>query len=117
MSDVRIAIAILALSLAACGGSQSTSEVEAGVQSYLIGGVIAQLPDGPGIEFMIRHEAIPHFVSVGGDTVGMHSMTMGFPVAGDVSLESFAVGDSVQFRFEVRWGGSPPLQVVSIEKR
>jgi Cu/Ag efflux protein CusF len=117
MKAVRITMVILALSLAACGGSQSTSEVEAGVQSYMVGGVIAQLPAGPGTEFMIKHEAIPHFVSAGGDTVGMHSMTMGFPVARDVRLESFAVGDSVQFRFEVRWGGSPPLQVVSIEKR
>ena len=103
----------LAVLIAACG-----AETDQGpVQIYDVRGVVAQLPAGPGKELMIEHEEIPDFVGASGDTVGMEEMTMGFPVAEGVSLEGFAVGDSVRFTFEVRWNGSPPLRLTRMVKR
>jgi hypothetical protein len=116
-----LAVGLLFVAILGCGqqsADESTSGhegVESTVQSYAVRGILAQLPSGPGKELMIRHEAIPEFVSSSGDTVGMDAMTMGFPTADGVSLDAFSVGDSVAFVFRVHWGGSPPLQLISME--
>lgn len=103
--------------LAACGGGGNGGEGEdtTVVQRYEVDGILAQLPSGPGTELMIRHVAIPEFVSASGDTVGMDAMTMGFPPADDLDLEGFAPGDSIRFVFEVRWGGEKPLRLTAME--
>ena len=111
---MRALLLVLALAFAACSGS---IDDEGPVQVYDVRGIVAQLPSGPGTELMIEHEEIPHFVGASGDTVGMNEMTMGFPVAEGVSLEGFAVGDSVQFTFEVRWSGKPPLRLTRMVHR
>lgn len=98
-------------------GEGSTRDDSTPVQRYDVDGVISRLPDGAGTEFMIRHDEIPDFVNASGDTVGMNAMTMGFPVAEELSLEGFAPGDSVRFTFEVRWGGTPPLRLTRLENR
>ncbi len=105
--------------LASCTGSspdpESKREAEAQVvQTYHVDGILTQLPRDPGRELMIRHVAIEDFVSASGDTVGMNSMTMGFPVADESLLDGFAAGDSVRFVFEVRWGGEKPLRLTAL---
>ncbi len=113
-----LGLLVLALSVTSCMGKESTpSSDESTVQTYTARGVVTQLPAGPGTELMISHEAIPDFISARGDTVGMNAMTMGFPVSDGLSLDAISVGDSIDFRFEVRWAGSPPLRVTSIERR
>jgi Cu/Ag efflux protein CusF len=107
-----ILLVFAAAILAACS---SSPEPGGPVQSYDVHGVVAQLPAGPGKEFMIQHDPIPDFVNAEGDTVGMNAMTMGFPPAEDLDLSGFTVGDSIRFTFEVRWGQPGPLRLTRIE--
>lgn len=108
--------------LTGCGGGggrdegSGESEQATNVQRYDVRGIVRQLPGPGGQELMIRHEAIPDFVNSSGEAVGMDAMTMGFPVADEVDLSAFAPGDSVGFVFEVRWDGSPPLRLTSMEE-
>lgn len=112
----HLALTLLATTtLASCSSQREPTAAPA--QTYEVRGVVARLPDGPGTELMISHEAIPDFVNVAGDTVGMNAMTMGFPVAEQVDLEGFVPGDSVLIRFEVRWGQPKPLQLTRMERR
>ncbi len=69
---------------------------------YTVRGEVRALPDpaNPASELMIRHESIAHFRGPGGK-LGMNTMTMPFPVAEGVSLDGIAVGDVVEFTFEV----------------
>ena len=117
----RSALAPLALVLiAACAGTPETSGSGSGsgsVQIYEVGGVITRLPSGPGTELMIRHDAIPGFVNSAGEVIGMNSMTMGFPTDDGLDLSGFAPGDSVGFRFEVRWEQPGPLRITELKKR
>lgn len=109
--------------LVGCGGDASSSKAPAdssaspSVQSYTVRGVVRGLPDAsrPGSDFYVQHEAIPDFVNDEGESVGMGSMAMPFPVADPAILEGVAVGDKVSMRFEVEWEGSPPLRVVAVE--
>lgn len=112
------ALGLLTVSVGCSGTSESDPQAteSAVVQTYHVEGILTQLPSAPGRELMIRHVAIPDFVAASGDTVGMNSMTMGFPVADDSLLEGFAPGDSVRFIFEVRWGGEKPLRLTALER-
>jgi hypothetical protein len=108
--------ALLGLALvAACAGSPETASGP--VQIYEVAGVIAQLPAGPGKELMIRHDEIPDFVNSEGKVIGMKPMTMGFPTGDGLDLTAFAVGDSVGFHLEVRWGQPGPLRITELAKR
>ena len=106
---------LLAFLFCACSGGPE--EPTGPVQVYDVRGVVARLPEGPGTELMITHEEIADFVNAAGDTVGMKAMTMGFPVAEGIELQAFAPGDSVQIRFEVRWGQPAPLRLTEMRKR
>lgn len=108
------ALLVLAL-VAACAGAPETASGP--VQVYEVAGVITRLPTGPGTELMIRHDAIPDFVNSEGSVVGMGAMTMGFPTDEELDLSGFAPGDSIGFRFEVRWGQPGPLRITELEKR
>ena len=102
--------ATLALSVA---GIWSTGCSEAAPESaesqrvvtatYDTRGEITALPtaDQPTSSLLIRHEAIPEFVDESGETVGMNTMTMPFPIAESINLGEFAVGDKVAVTFEV----------------
>ena len=117
-----VVLVVSSFGLVACGGGDgggeeaTTTEEPTDVQRYDVRGIVRQLPGPGGQELMIRHEAIPDFVNSSGEAVGMDAMTMGFPVADEVDLSAFAPGDSVRFVFEVRWGGSPPLRLTSMEE-
>jgi Cu/Ag efflux protein CusF len=107
----------LSLSVAALAGCSEREEPEAQsapaapdasetirVDQYVVRGEVVRLPDpsNPAAEFMVRHEAIPHYRS-SGSKQGMNTMTMPFPVAAELSLEGIAIGDKVELTFEVRF--------------
>jgi Cu/Ag efflux protein CusF len=98
------------IALAAIGASCSREPaLPPADQSYTVRGLIAGLPspDRPASELTIRHEPIPTFMDRDGKRIGMDSMEMPFTPAKGVSLSGLAVGDPVEFTFEVRWKGSP----------
>src|ERR1043165_7939415 len=84
---------------------------------YVVRGKIADLPkpEKPGSSRQIQHEAISDFVGQKGPAP-MKSMTMPFPVAKGVSLDGLAIGDIVEFTFEVRWNSQPHSQITKIVK-
>lgn len=102
--------------LVACSSDPPSPEAEATADVYSTRGVVRALPDPakPGSELQIRHEELPEFKSIDGEVVGMKSMTMPFPIDASM-LDGVAVGDRVSFDFEVRWTGSPPMEVTRLE--
>ena len=114
---LSVFVLVGALLHAGCSGDpeSKTAPGEPAVQTYVVEGILTQLPSAPARELMIRHVAIADFVSASGDTVGMDAMTMGFPVSEESILEGFAPGDSIRFVFEVRWGGARPLRLTAME--
>lgn len=87
-------------------------------QTYTVRGVIDALPDPSDKrrEYLIEHAAIPEFKNNRGETVGMDTMTMPFPMAPDVDVSGLAVGDPVELTFEVRWTGDTKLQVTKLQE-
>lgn len=85
--------------------------------TYTVRGQISQLPDPakPSATLQIHHEAIDDFARRDG-TLGMDSMTMAFPLAPGVSLDGLAVGDMVEFVFELDWDATPTYRVTRIAK-
>lgn len=81
---------------------------------YTVRGEIVSLPEAgnPRADLRIKHEAIDNYRR-GDKVVGMNAMTMPFPVAEGVSLEGLAVGDKVEFVFEVQM---PQYQITRITK-
>lgn len=118
-------VLLAALLVLACGGADSPpggspdADVQAvDVQTYTVRGVVRGLGDSTGTvrEIFVRHEAVPDFVDMSGEVVGMEAMTMPFPITDPRLLEGIAVGDTIEFDFRVSWKGSPPLEVLRIEK-
>lgn len=112
-------LAVLCLVAAACAGSApEVTETAGDVHVYEIRGQVTALPDpaDPLSNLRVRHEAIPHFVSIDGQVVGMDSMNMPFPVAAGLDLSEIAVGDKVRMTFEVEWEGEIPYQATKMEK-
>ena len=74
------------------------------VDQYVVRGEVVRIPgaDDPAAEFMVRHEAIPHY-RASASKLGMNTMTMPFPLAPELSLEGVHVGDKVELTFEVRF--------------
>jgi Cu/Ag efflux protein CusF len=110
---------LVALALLAAAGACTPAAEEAEVHRYTVAGEIVRLPEAgrpDGAEIYIRHEAVPTFVDSKGETVGMEAMTMGFPLARSLDLTGLAAGDRIEFDFEVRWQGSPPVQVTRVVK-
>lgn len=117
------AVVVASVLLAGCGGGPEPDRSGDGTeippdQTYTVRGQVVALPgrDAPGRSLRVRHEAVPDFVGVEGEVVGMASMTMPFPVAQSVSLEGLEVADKVEMTFEVRWEGSQPLRIVELRK-
>jgi Cu/Ag efflux protein CusF len=73
-------------------------------------------PDNPASAFQLRHEAIPDFVDIEGEEVGMESMTMPFPVAVERLPEGLAVGDAVEMTFRLDWEATPAIEVTEVKK-
>ncbi|MCH8114843.1 MAG: copper-binding protein, partial [Chloroflexi bacterium] len=85
---------------------------------YTTRGRIAMLPDltNPTSELRIHHEAIDDFRHGDGSPAPMKSMTMPFPPGPGVSLDGLAIGDVVEFTFEVQWEPTPGMSVTAIRK-
>lgn len=120
-SALAAALLCFALTSAGCERSAPPADAEPATppdQTYTVRGEVAGMPrEGDALrQIRIHHEALPGFVGIEGDVVGMASMTMPFPVANSVDLDDLENGDKVEMTFEVRWEGSPPLQVVELEK-
>jgi Cu/Ag efflux protein CusF len=101
--------ATLVLSAAACeerakpNAASAPSAAARADDVYTVRGVVKELPEAgkPATQLKIHHEEIPTFIGFDGKPVGMKEMTMPFPLAPGVSLEGHAVGDTVEFVFEV----------------
>jgi Cu/Ag efflux protein CusF len=87
-------------------------------QVYTLRGRITGLPvqGRPLSELTIMHEDLPTFVGKDGTMVGMKAMEMPFTPAKGVSLKGLAVGDPVEFTFEMRWKSQPHSQLTRIKK-
>lgn len=112
-----MALAALAAAVLWLGCSRTPPSPPA-EHTYTVRGRIAGLPSAsaPGSSLQIQHEAIPEFVNSKGVKSGMASMTMPFPVAKGLEVSGLAVGDLVEFVWEMRW--TPPAfsRVVQIKK-
>lgn len=112
---LRATLALPLLLALACGAREAA--VTPPDATYSVRGEIAKLPSDASSELWIHHEAIPDFRNDKGETVGMESMTMPFPVGTGVSLDGLATGDRISFDFEVRWQGrGRPLAITRIER-
>ena len=82
-------------------------------------GTLVGVPDKPGGNLQIDHEALPSFKRADGDVVGMKEMVMPFPLGDGVELGGLGPGDPITFSFEVRWrqDGVPSYAVTEIQRR
>ncbi len=94
----RLLLALLPLAVACSAPAPPPA-----ADSYTVRGEIVRLPEAPGGEVLIRHEAIPDFRGMDGKVVGMASMTMPFPLAAGVKLDALAAGTPIEFVLEMRW--------------
>lgn len=109
--------ALLALSLLAALAISGCKDGGAKAASYTVRGELKSLPtEGQSAGMSIHHEAIPEFVNLKGERSGMASMSMPFNVADGVKLDGLAVGDKVEFTFDVQWERNPAIQVTAIKK-
>jgi len=104
------------LLVAGCAGRGDEGEGEPVVQRYEVRGEVTRLPSTGADALYVRHEAIPGFVDMDGEVVGMESMAMPFPLAEEVALDGVEVGDKVRFTLEVEWEGDPPYRITRIEE-
>ena len=100
-----------------CGGSSDSSVETPDPAVYLVRGVIRQVrqADDGKTQLSVLHEAIPDFVGIDGDVVGMKSMTMPFTVASSVDLTGYQPGSRVQFELAVDWNRTDPALITTIE--
>lgn len=116
---VLSALVALASSSAACRGGKS-GDSDAGsrqVHRYTVRGEIVRVPapGAPARELLLRHEAIPDFVSASGQVVGMDAMVMPFAVAPDVSLDGIRPGDKIEAVLAVDWS-RPSTRIERLQK-
>jgi Cu/Ag efflux protein CusF len=81
----------------------SSEPAAPGVKRYTLRAEVVRLPEKPGGNLMLRHEAVDDFTDESGAVVGMDSMVMPFPVARGASLDGLAVGDKIEATLEVDW--------------
>lgn len=107
--SVRMAITAFALGVVVASGCRRPppAPLPEPDQSYQLRGQIVRLPASDRGEMYVEHEAIPQFVGANGQVVGMKAMTMPFAVASEAEVESLAIGDKIEFTFEVRWQREP----------
>lgn len=111
-SLIALVCASTVAALVGCGSQEAPAEPG---DRYQARGVVRQLPQPPGQELYIHHEAIPTFKNMDGEVEGMGAMAMPFPIDAAPVPEGLKVGDKVSFEFEVNWTGSPPMRLLSLE--
>ena len=110
-----LALALLLVGLAACGGEAEAPDSATPAQSYSVRGQVVTLPADNGGELRLAHEAIDDFMSADGEVVGMDSMTMSFAVAPGATPADLTVGDFVHFTLEVDWTSDSLATVTKVE--
>jgi len=121
------------------GATDATTSAQASPlhKTYIVRGQIVGLPaEGrPFDELQIHHEAIPDFTDRDGNVMGsknmagmegmkdmkdtkpmatgMKAMTMPYPVAKGLSLDGLAIGDFIEFTFDVTWGKDYPTYAIT----
>ncbi|MFN0132471.1 MAG: copper-binding protein [Phycisphaerales bacterium] len=117
---VRHACLTLAMlcAIVGCSDGKPGPTLPAADQIYTLRGKIETLPvkDKPLSDLILLHEPIDAFVDMHGKVVGMDSMSMPFTPDRAVDLSKFAVGDVVEFTFEVRWKQSPRSLLTRMSK-
>jgi len=114
-APLALAFALAALTMAGCAPKQET--VARTPERYEVQGEIVGLPSVGSREVMIRHEAIPGFRDDAGKVVGMAAMTMPFMLGESVSIDGFAIGDTVAFTLEVDWSSKrDPVRIAKLGK-
>ncbi len=118
-SSVLVVTTAMFLASGCSSDSKTETEPEGEVHTYVVRGVIRQLPsaDDPSKQLLILHEAIPGWVNEQGYETGMPGMTMPFPPGPNVDLSTFAVGDPVLFTLRLNWESAPRLQVTELVHR
>lgn len=114
LTALLTAPALLVLLLAAgCAGSKEASQ---NAHVYTVRGQVEKLPDTAAgdRELTVRHEAIDDFTSRDGGVMGMDSMTMGFALAPEASIEGIAPGDVVELKLRVDWEAENPAEISQI---
>lgn len=117
-----LALILAALALARCEKAPATlPRAGAGADyTYIVRGKIEDLPEAgrPGSSLLIHHEAVDGFVNLYNPDAerGMNSMVMPFTPAPGLSLDGLAVGDIIEFTWEVRKTGDPRSAIVAIRK-
>ena len=99
--------AALAVVGAVLGSRLASASPEASVplvRRYTFRAEVVRMPERPGGELTLRHEAVDDFTDIAGEVVGMDSMTMPFPVARGASPDGLEVGDKVEAILVVNWG-------------
>jgi hypothetical protein len=86
--------------------------------SYNVQGVVRALPKGKksARPVFIFTQAIPNFRTDQGKEVHLMSMNTPFLLAPGVSLAGYAVGDKVEFTFEVDWQKDIATRITSLSK-
>lgn len=118
--SIALSALLAASACAPSGGARDEPREDSGAdQAYTVRGEVTATPGQSGLtedQLRIHHEAIPGFVGYDGEVVGMASMTMPFPAAETVDLGQLAVGDKIEFTFEVNWDDSPGYRITNIRK-
>lgn len=84
---------------------------------YDVAGVVRGIEvEGDVTRLRIEHEAIPDFVDIDGNAVGMEAMTMTMTVWRGLELpETLEEGDPVDFELDVDWARTPTGMIVALE--
>lgn len=124
MRTLRVLIALAALLVGlGCAGDRSeesptATQLSPPDHTYPLRGQVVALPRPESTKptLSVHHEAVPEFVSRGGEVVGMEAMTMSFVVADEVDLTGIEVGDRVEATLEIRWTEGDPATLVDVRE-
>ena len=114
--SVAFCFTVWTILLSACG-QKTADQAVAPPAEYEVRGVVRQIKEKSigSTQLSIHHEAIPDFVGIQGDVVGMKSMTMPFTVAESVELQDISPGMKIAFQLTVDWSAPEPALITRIE--
>lgn len=85
-------------------------------RNHIVRAEVTQVPSPGSSELYLRHEAIDDWAGRDGTVQGMDTMTMGFAVAEDVSLDGIEVGDKVEATLRVDWQADMPVEITGLRE-
>ncbi len=117
-ASVLLLLLVLAGLLPACGGpGEPTDQPDvAGPAVYNVRGMVREVRHlgEESLQLSVFHEAIPGFIGITGDVVGMKSMTMPFAVDAGVDLSGIEAGSKIDFELSVDWSRREPGLITAI---